>query len=247
MTQSRHHLHRHLELGGPAPVPYIPLRRKFDEKEFCDLANSVTVLVWIGCAITIAWIPQLPSISVESISITVIDIPSTGTNHQQVTTANLEMAFLVENQNHNYSIAYDHINVLAFHRQKIHKIFHGENIHEIYDDIKLISDTTVAPIEQDNGTIIIKAQMDGVAFDHLVMYDRRSWISFLEFQLMTRVRMIEGTWTKSTGDMTAVCKISKIVISPNETRKIDFQPPSICFVPAYVLLMEAGEALFFLW
>ncbi|KAH7525299.1 hypothetical protein FEM48_Zijuj06G0210200 [Ziziphus jujuba var. spinosa] len=106
--------------GHDHTIPLLPNQPSAGEMDyhgvsrhlFCDF---LPISAYDANLILVPHIPKLPSISLETMSITVLNMPSP--THQ--ITANLEMAFTVENQNQNYDVGYDHIDVLAFHHENI--------------------------------------------------------------------------------------------------------------------------------
>lgn len=204
--------------------------------------------VWfiVGILTLLAYNANLPSISVDSVSITVINI-----NSNTQLTANLEVNFVVKNNNIYNNNSYDNVNIIAYQIAMIN------NLRPI--------DTLILPPFEQQGEYYqtVQVRLDNVSVEvdkcdcHI---NGRQGTMHLFFEWMTSVRMKEGKWLKPISDMNVVCEILEVVFPWNQTQRFDFRQQNNacqagggwrilggCISGVYWIVMCGMVVAFFLW
>ncbi|KAH7521223.1 hypothetical protein FEM48_Zijuj07G0010400 [Ziziphus jujuba var. spinosa] len=190
---------------------------------------TLSSFFWLLQLVNDLYIPELPSVSLESMSFTFVNIVS-GTQ----VTSNLEVVFRMENNYEN--VTHYHINALAFHIKEINMgSFMGQS--DIVEVKQLIANATVAPFEQyGKDDKWLRVRMDGVVVD-VDYYEQqthgRYGVSYLTFGLRGFISAEgEGKPLKRTSSMRAMCDGKfKVVFSWNGApSKCIPQPPMECQV-----------------
>lgn len=167
---------------------------------------------------------ELPSVSLESVSATVVGIAS----DTQVK-ANLELVFgPVENTNMHCNITYKHVNAIAFHSSKLGKYF------PLYSDQKLVENVPVASFQQQGGdktTVVVRMNDVTVDLDEYEQYIYgRYGVSYIKFEFVGSLEMKSGDWT-SKRRLRAKCPVLKVVFPLfqwNQAKRVHFQPSKTC-------------------
>ncbi|KAH7525294.1 hypothetical protein FEM48_Zijuj06G0209700 [Ziziphus jujuba var. spinosa] len=176
------------------------------------------------------YFPDLPSVSLESISFTVANIVS----DTQVA-SNLEAVFRMKNNYVHNNITHYHVNALAFHI----KSFPNGNFGVI-EEKQLVANATVAPFKQyGKEDKRFRARMNGVVVD-VDEYEQhihgRYGVSYLKFGLMGFLSVEGGGKqlvkpVKPTSSIRATCHTGFRLVFPwNQTITRGVQPPITCDV-----------------
>ncbi|KAH7511022.1 hypothetical protein FEM48_ZijujUnG0057000 [Ziziphus jujuba var. spinosa] len=199
----------------------------------CAIVYLVALLSfsWLLQLVIVLYIPELPSVSLESMSFTVVNIAS----DIQVT-SNLEVIFRMENNYMNNNVTYYHVKALAFHIKEINmgSFMRQSDIVEVK---QLIANATVAPFKQyGKDDKWLRVRMDGVVVDvddYEQQIHGRYGVSYLTFGLRGFISAEGGGKPlKRTSSMRAICDGKfKVVFSWNGApSKCIPQPPMECQV-----------------